>query len=250
MTKRLCLAVIVLCVWAASASAAISFVNDGHVSVNNGSTSITVTYPTGTIANDFVVVQLFAFNTTTAAPGGWTQLGTAQATGPNNQQMMVFYQNYSSGASQVFGATLAFPTAVVRVYRGVNTSTPIDQYVIGATTTVTTPTSLTLPVDSLTNTTGQHTTWPAGTANNNEELVGMWGVSGTSISTLPAGLGNTFFNGSPDTYASASGDQLIASSGTTPSAMTATGVAGEWMGAAFTLIPAAPTLAGIQIGLR
>lgn len=248
MIKRLLLAVAVLCVWAAQAGAVISFVGSGHTAVNNGSTSITVTYPAGVQTNDLIIVYITTFNTTTTAPGGWTQLGTAQANnGPDD--LMVFYQIYTSGASQAFGSTLAFPTAQIRVYRGVNTSTPIDQYVIGASTNISL-TSLPLPVDSTANTTGQHTTWPAGTANNNEWAVFGWSNTDTTQGiVLNGALGNQLVANTGDTYGTGSGDETIASSGTTPATLSATyGTAQRWLGFATTLVPATAALSGVQIG--
>lgn len=104
-----------------------------HVATSAGNgtgADLTINYPTGTVAGDYVVAFVYFYKTTgTAAPdvstpSGWTPIGTFTSSA---YRVVMFGRFFASGASQTFSATSATDTVSIGhmlAYRGVDTVTP------------------------------------------------------------------------------------------------------------------------------
>jgi RHS repeat-associated protein len=119
----------------------------GTTSASGKATSLTLTLPAGTTAGEQVVVASTQPSTTrVTAPSGYTQVATVTSSGSSPlATTTVFRQTITAGETSV---TLTYSTAktaqavVLAVYRGVDTSLPIDVSAAGSTaagTTVTAP---------------------------------------------------------------------------------------------------------------
>ena len=91
--------------------------------------TVTVTKPTGTQANDFLIAFIAIEDETQdpAAPGGWTELGDLVA---SIQRFACFWKvaGASEGASYDFtaGTSTTDIAATLSAYRGVDTASPVD----------------------------------------------------------------------------------------------------------------------------
>jgi hypothetical protein len=195
----------------------ISFIGRTQANTNTGSTSVTISTPSGIANGELMLVAVTNYGSTPATPSGWTKL--ASTSNSVNDNVAVFYQTWTTGSptSYTFGSgNLGWPKAVMRVYSG--TSLGIDA-------------SSAAPATSGTNTNGTSFALPAlsATATANEEYVGFYACDTCSTITGPSGLGDGTSNTTQ--WSSYDGDLLYASSGSSVPAKTATAsTGGNWIG--------------------
>ena len=156
------------------AQAAISFVGGNGV-VSSTNTSLTFTAPTGTTAGDLMLVQLTVRGgsaTTFAAPSGWTLLRRDN----NSLLAQAVYYRFATASEPASYSWTFSPSnravGAIAVYRGVDTTTPID-----ASGGQSNAASLSVTAPSITTTVA------------NARLVGFFGTAnGNAAFTPPSGM--------------------------------------------------------------
>lgn len=222
-----------------SGSGTISYIGRTQTSINGPNSGISsLAVPSGTAAGDFEIVVLSEFfgsgNGTKPPPTttGWTQLGTTYQSA--SSAVALYYRFAQSGDATTLsqsssplapgGTTNGYLKAVMRVYRGVNPSTPIDAYAF-------------YPATGGTNTDATSATLAAlaNTAHANEQEILFWIADGGTITptnSINDGVGD---NTVRDTY---DGDLSFTGAGSSVSSQPATATIGNWLGVNLTLIPA------------
>jgi hypothetical protein len=210
------------------ALAAISFITRVQNNTNSTPASVSVTIPGSVVANDYLVAYINSFGATdpkncvNALGSQWTTLGYGfnNHASSNNYQVVCAKVAVNADASSTLTtiSTLGFPKLVVRVYRGENSFSPIDQ--VSGPTCLSSSSSLTIPA------------MPA-TLTNNEWYVANWMTNGSTAITGITDLNNVTNDTTQwNTY---EGDKNMGSAGSTPNAETANSASNGWCGFAFTL---------------
>lgn len=225
-----------------SQAANITRVGANKAGDNGSGSSLNLTLPSGTAANDQILltVTLPGNQSIKSTPSGYTLVGTySSGTGASNVQLAVYRRTAQTGDTSVtitFSKTFA-KAATVTVYRGVNPVTPIDANT-GAPPTVS-GTTITAP--SLT------------TTKPNDELVFADGAESSTAGTWTAPSQMTTAQNNPagaPTIAASIADQTLTAAGATGTRTATYSTTGSLAAAVIALQPAQTTYSYDSLGDR
>lgn len=108
---------------------------DSNTGTETGATSVTVTKPTGTAADDLLVAFFSSNNQDCTPPAGWTELHD-EVTEVFRTQVFYKIAGGSEAANYSFSIDASAPiVATISCFRGIDTSDPIDDSAIGSSLT-------------------------------------------------------------------------------------------------------------------
>lgn len=199
-----------------------TFIGRSQNSMGTASVSLSLTVPSTTLSGDFIGAWVTSYAHAITCPSGLnTQYSSSCGNSGSFYLALCWKIASSTDAGNTYTwQTLGYPKGIIRVYRNVSQTTPIDQ---GS------------PLCG-TSTSANSGTLPAlkATSNPNELYEGTWFNSLYAI-TGPTDLLNTTADSSQ--WFSFEGDKIISIAGTIPNAEKATATSGIWQGYAVTLNP-------------
>lgn len=208
----------------------IALVGTGSAASGN-TTSLAVTLPTGTLANDQILVTAtLPYGKSVSTPTGYTVIGTYSSGTANTSAKVVVYRRtaVAGDTSVTVSFTGKYDKAVtVAVYRGVSTSAPIDVSSSGSTAG---GTSVTAPSVTTTAAAGRLVMIEGATAAN---AAGTW--------TSPSGMTTRVQQASGSAVGAAIADQPLGAAGATGTRAATYSQSAQLVGVLLALRPAQST---------